>query len=203
MIANMFVEFANIGSVDQLKQDGLPSWPLKDQWFQAGHVPLTEKRTFAFRALVELFLHFTSHCDSLSGESNIGSLEFVDLMSSFKIAHIKSLDKGEEIKSEDFDKTSQKSGSSKKKDTDVGSQQKMKDTGKSSDKSSSQKSSTTKKKDTDEDVGSQQMKDLSVGDNKDNVDMKDIVEARKELTEEKKDEHTSKTTEEICQKRDL
>lgn len=92
ILGNMFVEFANIGSVEEVKQNGLPKWPLKDQWYQSGQVPITEKRTFAFRALVDLFVDYISHCDTFSScDGDIGTLEYVDLLSSVKIAHIKEL----------------------------------------------------------------------------------------------------------------
>ena len=112
----MFVEFANISSVEELKSNGLPSWPLKEQWYNENHVPLTEKRTFNFRALVDLFVDYISHCDKFSNcQDEIGSLEYVDLMSSVKIAHIKKLGSNEspdmQQKSGDSDKQ-QKSGES-------------------------------------------------------------------------------------------
>lgn len=102
IVANIYVEFANISSPEQLERDGLPAWPLKEPWIHTGQVPALERRTFAFRALINFFVQSILDCEKLQDcDEEIGHLEFVDLMSRTKLIRIKKLGPGEEIKSED------------------------------------------------------------------------------------------------------
>lgn len=98
----MFVEFANISTPEQLNQQGIPTWPLKETWYHIGQVPALERRTFAFRALINFFVKSISECEKLQGtDLELGHIEFVDLMSRTKLIRIKKLGPNEEIKSEE------------------------------------------------------------------------------------------------------
>jgi hypothetical protein len=77
----MFVEFADISSPDEIK-DKLPNWPLEKPWYSLGHVPMQEKRTFRFLALLPIFRdHILSFDVFKDFNGSIGQIDYNTLIS--------------------------------------------------------------------------------------------------------------------------
>jgi len=82
LLANMFVEFADIDNPDEVRNKQLPKWPMDHPWFSLGHVPLQEKRTFRFRALLDIFLKYIFQFDEFKDcNDEIGVIDYVGLIS--------------------------------------------------------------------------------------------------------------------------
>jgi hypothetical protein len=80
LIGNMFVEFADIENPDQIRDKKLPHWPLDKPWYEKGHVPLQEKRTFRFRALLHVFRKYIFQFDELKDcQDEIGVIDYVSI----------------------------------------------------------------------------------------------------------------------------
>ena len=79
----MFVEFANIMTPNDVREKNmLPNWPLEHPWYSEGHVPLQEKRTFRFRALMDIFRDHVFKFEQFKDfDDSIGTIDYLSLLS--------------------------------------------------------------------------------------------------------------------------
>lgn len=82
LLGNMFVEFADILTVDDVTKKELPRWPMEKPWFAQNHVPLVEKRTYRFRALLPiLFKYILQFPEFKDYHEEIGVIDYASISS--------------------------------------------------------------------------------------------------------------------------